>query len=170
MNTYLKQIPDISAKISAKFSLDSIFVEKYGPLRKYLWPVKSNCSIFLPNDSCKFSRSSTGTSFRVRFREIRPHLKWIMITLWRHDNYEVNKTLIITNQSHLSLIQYNCGDRLPDLSVSSNAANSQTFDQLKTVKIHASHPKPHFCCIRMFSKVLFHPEFRFDYQEYCNFG
>ena len=32
MNTYLKQIRDISAKISAKFSLDAIFVEKYGPL------------------------------------------------------------------------------------------------------------------------------------------
>ena len=33
MNTYLKQIPDISAKISLQnFPLDSIFVEKYGPL------------------------------------------------------------------------------------------------------------------------------------------
>ena len=32
MNAYLKQILDISAKISAKFSLDSIFVEKYCPL------------------------------------------------------------------------------------------------------------------------------------------
>ena len=32
MNTYLKQIRDISAKKSAKFSLDAIFLEKYGPL------------------------------------------------------------------------------------------------------------------------------------------
>ena len=29
---YLKQIQDISAKLSAKFSVDAIFVEKYGPL------------------------------------------------------------------------------------------------------------------------------------------